>query len=349
MNKKIPVGVLGCTGAVGQKFITLLNDHPLFYLSDLVASENSAGKTYVEQVKWREVQPISKETANLPIKSYPAQLTAKILFSGLDSSVAGVIEKHYAQQGHWVISNSKNHRMDADVPLVIPEINASHFALIKQKSEGFIVTNPNCVIAILAIALYPIYRKFGLEKVLVTTMQAVSGAGYPGVPSLDILGNIIPHIADEEEKIQTELFKIFGCYQNSVITPAEFKLSAICNRVPVINGHTLAISFSTKIKATKKELCDTMQENWQLNLPSSPEKTLIYIEDAKRPQPALDLASGRGMTVTAGNLRPCNVLDWKFTAFGHNTIRGAAGAAILNAEYLLQVLKLNPKATGAEQ
>jgi aspartate-semialdehyde dehydrogenase len=341
MNKKIPVGILGCTGAVGQKFVSLLTNHPQFVITDLAASENSAGKKYIDCVKWHEPTPIPEDIASLTIKKCDSKLTAKILFSGLDSSVAGEIEENYAQQGYYVISNSKNHRLAPDVPLVIPEINSAHFALIKHQqqqlnSSGFIVTNPNCAIVVLALALYPIHKKFGLEKVIVTTMQAISGAGYPGVASLDILGNVIPHIKDEEEKIQIELLKIFGTLTNDKIVPADCKISAMCNRVPVQNGHTMAISFATKTTAAKEEIISSLQDYPTLNLPSSPKKVVSYFADALRPQPLLDLNSGNGMTVSVGNLRACNVLDWKLTAFGHNTIRGAAGAAILNAEYLVQ-------------
>jgi aspartate-semialdehyde dehydrogenase len=333
MNKKIPVGILGCTGAVGQKFIALLANHPWFTITDLAASENSAGKKYADHVNWHESTPIPADIAELIIKKCDAELTAKILFSGLDSGVAGTVEKHYAQQGNCVISNSKNHRMEPDVPLVIPEINPEHFCLIEQQksrsdSGGFIVTNPNCSTIVLALALYPIYQKFGLEKIIVTTMQAISGAGYPGVPSLDILGNVIPHIKDEEEKMQTELLKIFGDYA--------CKVSAMCNRVPVQNGHTMTVSFTTKKKISANEIISSFEDYPQLNLPSSPPKVVQYFAEPNRPQPILDLNSGDGMTVSVGNLRPCNALDWKLTAFGHNTIRGAAGAAILNAEYLVK-------------
>jgi aspartate-semialdehyde dehydrogenase len=340
MSQKIAAGILGCTGVVGQKFIALLEHHPWFKITELAASERSAGKNYAEQVKWHEATPIPKDISHLPIKKCTDQLNAKILFSGLDSSVAGEIEIHYAKQGHCIISNSKNHRMNADIPLVIPEINSGHFELIKQqpsfKSGGCIVTNPNCSAIVLALALYPIYRKFELTKIIAATMQAISGAGYPGIPALDILGNVIPHIEDEEEKIQTELLKIYGEHENGQITLADCQISAMCNRVPVYNGHTIAISFATKNKAAKEELISTYQNYPRLNLPSSPAEVVRYLDDVSRPQPALDINTGNGMTVSIGNLRPCNILNWKLTAFGHNTIRGAAGAAILNAEYLVR-------------
>jgi aspartate-semialdehyde dehydrogenase len=332
-NEKITVGVLGCTGAVGQKLIVLLTNHPQFELVEIAASENSAGKKYGSVVNWKEPAALPKQIANMAIKQCSENFTAKILFSGLDSSVAGTIETNLAQKGHIVVSNSKNHRMDEYVPLVIPEINADHFALISAQKQhnhttGFIITNPNCATVILAIALFPIYRKFGLQKILVTTMQAISGAGYPGVPALDILGNVIPYIAAEEHKLETELLKIFGKVTSAAqIKTADFKISAMCNRVPVYNGHTLAISFTTQEQVTRAALVAALRD--------FPE-CLQYFDDPARPQPLLDVNAGHGMVVSAGNLRPCNVLDWKLTALGHNTIRGAAGAAILNAEFLIK-------------
>jgi aspartate-semialdehyde dehydrogenase len=341
LDKKIKVGILGCTGAVGQKLISLLENHSWFETSELAASENSAGKKYSERVNWKEAKPIPENVKNLVIKNCNEKLDAKILFSGLDSSVAGEIEEFYANEGCVVVSNSKNHRMVSDVPLIIPEINHSHFEMINQQRKrfsknGFIVTNPNCSTIVMVLALYPVYKNFGLEKVLVSTMQAISGAGYPGVPSLDILGNVVPYIKDEEEKMQTEPLKIFGEYKNGEVEFADFTLSAMCNRVPVQNGHTTSISFKTRKEVTKEEIIKSFDTYESLGLPFSPEKVVIYFEDPARPQPILDLYNGNGMTVSVGNLRKCNVLDWKMTAFGHNTIRGAAGAAILNAEYLVK-------------
>jgi aspartate-semialdehyde dehydrogenase len=339
MNKKIKTGILGATGAVGQKLIALLEKHPWFEVVEVAASEKSAGKVYSERVNWKEATPIPADVGTMKIKKCLDPLKAKILFSGLDASVAGDVEEHYAKLGHVIVSNSKNHRMNEAVPLVIPEINNEHLLLInKQKTQGrgFIVTNPNCSVTMLAVALYPIFKKFGLDKVLVTTMQAISGAGYPGVPSLDILGNVIPHIAGEEEKIEKEILKMFGIMKNNKIKPANFKVSALCNRVPVYNGHTLAVSFSTKKTAQEKEIITALKSLSALDLPSAPSEVIKYFKEANRPQPLLDINSGKGMTVSVGNLRRCNVLDWKFTVFGHNTIRGAAGAAILNAELLVK-------------
>ena len=341
MINKVKVGVLGCTGAVGQKFVSLLENHPFFELTELAASENSVGKKYVDRVNWKEAKSIPEEVKNIIIKSCDEDLDAKILFSGLDSSVAGSIESFYASKGYAVISNSKNHRMSGNVPLVIPEINHSHFDLIRsqtsfQSSGGFIVTNPNCAIVVMAMTLFPVHRNFGLSKVMVTTMQAISGAGYPGVPSLDILGNVIPHIAGEEEKVETESQKILGTFTGENIDFADFKVSACCNRVPVREGHSIAISFETKQKATKEQIVNSLRSYKSLGLPSSPKDVLVYFDSPYRPQPLLDVNSGNGMTITAGNLRKCNILDYKLNAFGHNTIRGAAGVAILNAEYLFQ-------------
>lgn len=341
MNR-IKAGILGCTGAVGQKLISLLGEHPLFEISALAASEISAGKIYGKHVNWKEQGDIPKMAENSVIQKCDEELDAKVLFSGLDSSVAGEIEEFYAGKGYAVISNSKNHRMDDDVPLIIPEINAAHTALIENQkkrfsSGGFIVTNPNCSTVVLSVALYPVYKNFGLERVIVTTMQAISGAGYPGVPSMDILGNIIPHIKDEEEKIETEPQKIFGELKNGRIEFADFKISAMCNRVPVRDGHTMTISFDTKKKAQREDIIKALKSYDNLNLPSSPEYVLKYYDNPYRPQPFIDSDTGNGMTVTAGNLRRCSVLDWKLTASGHNTIRGAAGAAILNAEYLIKM------------
>lgn len=338
--KKIKVGVLGCTGSVGQKLVRLLSSHPFFVITELAASETSAGKRYGNVVKWLENEEIPAKIANLEVKLCTNNLESKILFSALDASVAGEIETMLADSGYFVISNSKNHRMDADVPLVIPEVNASHLNLIhiqKNRSKGFIVTNPNCSTIVLSLALIPLYRKFGLKRVSVTTMQAISGAGYPGVPSLDILGNIIPYIEGEEEKIETEILKIFGEVRNSSIKFADFKVSASCNRVPVRDGHLMSISFETERKATKEEILDSITEFNRKIQEESGNSVLHYITEKARPQPLLDVNRNNGMAVTIGNLRRCAVLDWKFTALGHNTIRGAAGAAIKNAEYLLKL------------
>jgi len=338
--KKIKVGILGCTGSVGQKLVRLLSSHSLFEISELAASESSAGKKYGDVVRWLESEEMSDRIANLVIKQCTNDLESKILFSALDASVAGEIESMLAENGYIIISNSKNHRMDSDVPLVIPEVNASHLKLIhiqKRKGKGFIVTNPNCSTIVLSLALIPIYRSFGLKRVIVTTMQAISGAGYPGVASLDILGNIIPYIENEEEKIETEILKIFGNMENDSIKFADFKVSALCNRVPVRDGHLMSISFETEQKAKEEEILASIYEFNQKCKEENGLTVLHYMSEKGRPQPLLDVNRSGGMAVTVGNLRKCSVLDWKFTALGHNTIRGAAGAAIKNAEYLLKM------------
>lgn len=339
-TEKIEVGILGCTGMVGQKLISLLCNHPLFQVTSIAASASSCGKIYSEHVNWKEAKDIPPDVGKMKIKECGDVLKEKILFSGLDSKVAGEFEESYAKNGHIVISNSKNHRMNNDVPLVIPEINADHLKLIetqkrKYNSSGFIVTNPNCTITVVAMALFPIYKKLGLSNVFVTSMQAISGAGYPGVSALDILGNVIPYIDGEEDKVETEMLKIFGKYNGNEIKFADFKVSAMCNRVPVLNGHTIAISFETREKADREYMVNLLSGYEDIGLPYKLQSVLRYFEDKRRPQPALDLLNGDGMVVSVGNLRKCNVLDWKFTAFGHNTIRGAAGASILNGEYIV--------------
>lgn len=364
-SEKIKVGILGCTGAVGQKLISLLDNHPFFAITEIAASENSAGKLYKEAVSWREATPIPQSVQNLTVKNCLPNLDCKILFSGLDSNVAGSIEETMAKAGYIVVSNSKNHRMADDVPLIIPEVNAAHFKLIEHQkkrwnSGGFIVTNPNCSTIVLAVALSPIYNLFGLSKVLVTTMQAVSGAGYPGVSSMDIMGNIIPHIKDEEEKIQTEPLKILGSFnkdgkdREGKINYADFKISAACNRVPIRDGHTLSVSIETQKKVSKEEIVSafsSFNNSNNLNLNFASDNIIDYIDEPGRPQPLLDLSKNNGMTISIGNLRKCSVLDWKFTALGHNTIRGAAGAAILNAEWLVEnnYLEHDQKAKGESE
>lgn len=340
MNKKIEVGILGATGMVGQKFIDLLRDHPWFEITCLAASDNSREQKYSERMntKWKMINPISPKIADMIIKGCKESLPAKMLFSGLDSSVAGDIEEFYAKDGHIVISNSKNHRMDKDAPLLIPEINADHLDLLKyQQNKGKIITNPNCAVIGMALALAPIQKTFGIDKVTVTTMQAVSGAGYPGTAALDILGNVIPYIHEEEEKIETETLKIFGRLVNEVIESADIKISASCNRVAVVDGHTECISFSLKRKAGLEEIKEEIKKFnplKDLNLPSAPNPPIIIMEDVFRPQPCYDIGYSGGMAVVIGRIRKCPVLDYKMTILSHNTVRGAAGAAILNAELL---------------
>lgn len=339
-NKKIPVAVLGATGSVGQKFIELLNNHPWFEVAEVAASERSAGKKYKEAVNWILSFPLPENVGNLIVKDCVPNLTSKITFSGLDSSVAGEIETQFAEEGYYVISNSKNHRMDDDVPLLIPEINPDHLELVKeQEYKGLIVTNPNCSVIGLAIALKPLHDNFGIDAVNVVTMQAVSGAGYPGVSSLDIIDNVIPYIGgNEEQKIETEPLKILGTYENNKINFSKFKISAQCNRVTVLDGHTEAVQINLKKKASIEEIKKVWKEfrsvPQEMNLPTAPVNPIYFFEEDKYPQPKLHRNLDKGMAVSIGRLRKCSLFDYKFVVLSHNTIRGAAGGALLNAELM---------------
>lgn len=346
---KIPVGILGATGAVGLKFIELLKDHPWFSVACLCASDKSAGAPYGELMKIRGKTPISvpENAADIIVRGCDENLPAKILFSALDSSVAGDVEKFYAERGHIVISNSKNHRMDKDVPLVVAEVNADHIEIMKnQKTPGKIITNPNCSTIGMVLALAPIQKKFGIEKIIVTTMQAVSGAGFASFSSLDIEDNLIPYISGEEEKMEKETLKIFGKFEEGVIKDADISLSASCNRVAVIDGHTECVSFKLRNPAAVEEIKEAIKNFNPLkdiNLPSAPCPPIIIKEEEDRPQPKYDRDISGGMAVVVGRLRKCPVLDYKMTVLSHNTIRGAAGGTILLAEYLAaKGLKVRP-------
>ena len=346
--------MLGATGTVGQKFITLLQDHPWFEIGALGASEFSAGQTYGQAAasKWRQCVPPPQAVASMKILSCkPELMDCDLAFSGLEPSAANEVEKAFAAYGIPVISNTRNYRMEPDVPLLVPEVNPEHAELVLlQKKRGwksFIVTNPNCVVAPLVMALKPVLDEFGLSKVMVFSMQAVSGAGYPGVASLDILDNVIPHIGGEEPKVEAEPLKILGALKNGVVQSAPFKISAQCNRVAVCDGHTINVSFATKKKTSIQAIRDALEGftalPQRLKLPSAPQPPLIYLEDNFRPQPKLDRDAGRGMAVTVGRLRDCPVLGFKMVVLGHNTVRGAAGAAILNAELLLRQGYIKPR------
>ena len=328
---------------VGQRFIQLLEDHPWFEVAWLAASERSSGLSYAEAARWKLNTPIPERVAAMRVHEAVPDGSPKAIFAALDASAAREIEPKFAEAGRAVITNSSAFRMQADVPLVVPEVNGDHLKLIDQqptrkRNGGYIATNPNCSAIGLVMALAPLHRRFGLEAVFVATMQAVSGAGYPGVASLDILGNVIPFIANEEEKLEAETKKLLGELRNGAIKEAGFKISAQCNRVAVEDGHTESVSIKLKEPATHAEIVEAWSSfrsrPQELGLPTAPRQPVIYNSGVDRPQPRLDVNHGAGMSATVGRLRPCNLLDWKFTVLSHNTIRGAAGAALLNAELL---------------
>jgi aspartate-semialdehyde dehydrogenase len=343
MTAKIPIGILGATGIVGQRFVQLLEHHPWFEVAWLAASDRSEGRLYAEAARWKLRTAIPQQVAEMRVSPASPEGAPKVIFAALDASIAAEMEPRFADAGCAVITNSSALRMQKDVPLVIPEVNHDHVKLLecqgwRKKSGGFVVTNPNCSAIGLVIALAPLQHAFGLDTVMVVTMQAVSGAGYPGVASLDILGNVIPYISKEEEKMEEETRKLLGTLNGSGIVMGRFGMSAQCNRVAVEDGHTESVS----VKLTKKAKPEEIIEAWnafrslpqEMKLPSAPEQPVRYMAPSDRPQPRLDVDAGNGMTTTVGRLRPCGVLDWKFTVLSHNTIRGAAGAALLNAELL---------------
>jgi len=345
------VGILGATGMVGQRFIQLLANHPWFNITWLAASERSAGKTYAEACKWKLDTPLPAHIAQMTLQPNVPELATgelpRIIFAALDAEIARELEPKFAAAGCAVISNSSAFRMTHDVPLVVPEVNADHLGVLERQatrsaSGGYIVTNPNCSAIGLVLALKPLEEAFGIDSLFVTTMQAVSGAGFPGVASLDILGNVVPYIKNEEEKMQEEVGKLLGNADARGFHPLDAKVSAHCNRVAVIDGHTECVSIKLKTRATYEEIVAAW-ESFQplsgkghegLHLPSAPLFPVEYAAEEARPQPRLDLMRGNGMATTVGRLRPCTIFDWKFVLLSHNTIRGAAGAAILNAEIL---------------
>jgi len=345
MTSKISVGILGATGTVGQRFIQLLHEHPWFEITWLAASDRSAGKLYPEAVKWNLATPIPAKIATMKVSAaVPDKSTPRLVFAALDATAAQQIEPAFADAGHAVVSNSSAFRMAEDVPLVIPEVNADHVELIRSQQwykdkGGFMVTNPNCSAIGLVLALAPLHRRFGIEKVFVATMQAISGAGYPGVASMDILGNVIPYIANEEHKMEEETRKLLGSIKGSSVVPADLVVSAHCNRVAVEDGHMESVSVKLRQTASAEEIIAAWNEfrclPQKLKLPTAPEQPVIYETAPDRPQPRLDRDRGRGMSSVVGRLRPCNIFDWRFTILSHNTIRGAAGAAVLNGELLL--------------
>ena len=342
MQTRIEVGILGATGMVGQHFIKFLQGHPWFELKWLGASDRSAGKKYKDAMTWHLPGGVPTTVADLIVEECQPGNAPRLLFSAMDASVATEIERAFAQAGHVVVSNSKNHRMERDVPLLVPEINPDHLKLVPEQQrargwKGQIVTNPNCSTAVLTMALAP-FKQFGIRKVLVTTMQAISGAGYPGVASMDIIANVVPLIGGEEEKMEQETQKILGEFAGDSLRPLAAKVSAHCNRVPVVDGHMVATSVELEQKPDEAALIDAIESYrgvpQKKSLPSAPPLPVQYMREKDRPQPRRDVERDNGMAVYIGRLRECRVLDYKFIALGHNTVRGAAGAAVLNAELM---------------
>lgn len=342
--KKLPVAILGATGLVGQRLIELLLDHPWFEISTLAASDNSVGKKYGDAAKWHLPFDLPPSVRAMIVQPCEPGMDAAIVFSALPSDVAGDIEENFAARGYLISSNASNHRMDADVPLVIPEVNPEHLDLIRvqrarRNSNGAIVCNPNCSTIHATLALKPLADAFGLTRVIVTTMQALSGAGYPGVASLDILDNVIPFIGGEEKKLESEPLKLLGKFENDGIVYADTKISAACNRVATRDGHleTVSVEFSTKtnIDQVRRAMLQFTGEPQALDLPTAPAHPIIVRDEPDRPQPRLDRDAEKGMASVVGRLRECSVLDYKFVVLGHNTIRGAAGGTVLNAELMV--------------
>lgn len=345
-KEKIKVGVLGATGSVGQRFMQLLDGHDWFDVVALAASSRSAGKLYSSAVNWKQAVPIPEKMANITVSETsvdaPDFKDVKIVFSGLDAQYADQIEEDFAKKGVAVFSNARCHRMDADVPILIPTVNKEHLAMIEKQKElrgydkGFIITNANCSTTAMAIGLKPLAATFGIDKVVVSTMQAISGAGYPGLSGMDILDNVVPYIGNEESKMETESLKILGKVEGGHFVDADFSVSAMCNRVHVLDGHTECLSVKLKKEATVEEVIEAYKHypsiTRDLGLPSSPAHDVVYNPAPDRPQPRMDRMVGNGYTVTVGRVRDCNIHDIRMVVFGHNTIVGAAGGSILNAE-----------------
>lgn len=345
MSRKYRVGILGATGTVGQRFIQLLEGHPQFELTALAASGRSQGKTYAEACSWRLAGDMPQTARPLTVAAPEPPLDCEIVFSSLPGEIARETEEKFARAGHAVISNSSALRMDEDVPLLIPEINHEHLALIDRQRErrgferGFVVTNPNCSTIMLALALAPLHARFGVEAVVATTLQALSGAGYPGVPSMDVTDNVLPYIGGEEEKIETETGKILGRLSEGGIEHAAFPVSAQCHRVGVLEGHMAAVRVKLARRASREELREALATYssipQELKLHTAPARPILVRDEEDRPQPRLDRDAEGGMSVTVGRILEDRVMDYRFVAASHNTVRGAAGAAILNAELLV--------------
>lgn len=341
MPRKYRVGILGATGTVGQRFVELLGNHPLLEVTALAASDRSAGKPYSEACAWKLPGSIPEGVRDIIVQPIEPPLDCEIVVSSLPSSVARETEESFARAGYPVISNSSSYRMDEDVPLLIPEINPEHLGLIDRQREnrgfttGFIVTNPNCAVMSFAPPLAALHNRFGVDEVIVTTLQAISGAGYPGVASLDITDNVLPYIAGEEPKVEIEAQKILGTFAAGVIEKADFTVSAQCFRVNVIDGHVASVRVNLKETTTLEEVVDAMRSFPSADLHSSPKPFIEVSEEPTRPQPRLDRDKGNGMTISVGRVFPDNIFDYRFVALSHNTVRGAAGGAILNAELLI--------------
>ena len=344
VKKKWRAGVLGATGIVGQRLVKLLAGHPWFELTEVAASERSSGMTYAEAVRWHLETPIPEVARDLVVKGVEPVLECDFVFSALDSSVAGPVEVDFARAGYPVVSNSKNHRMDADVPLLIPEVNASHLDAIpvQQKNRGydagFIVTNPNCSTAGLVLVLKPLAEAFGLERIFVVTLQAISGAGYPGVASMDIQSNVVPFISGEEEKMEAEPQKLLGKWDGARFVEAGVGISAHCNRVAVLHGHLECVSLGLKKIASLDEVREALRtfevDEELASLPTALRHPVVVVDEEDRPQPRRDVEAGEGMAAVVGRIRECPLHDVKLTLLSHNLVRGAAGAALLNAELL---------------
>ena len=342
MQNRIEVGILGATGMVGQHFIRFLQGHPWFDLKWLGASDRNTGKKYRDAMTWHLAGGTPDTVADLTVQESKPGNAPKLVFSAMDASVATEIERAFAEAGHVVVSNSRNHRMEQDVPLLVPEINPDHLKLVpgQRKARGWkgqIVTNPNCSTVVLTMGLAA-FKPFGITRIVAATMQAISGAGYPGVASMDIMGNVIPFIGGEEAKMEQETQKILGELRGDRIEPLPARMSAHCNRVPVVDGHTVCVSVEFSAKPSLADLRHAIDAFTGVpqsrRLPSAPVRPIIYLEEANRPQPRKDADRERGMTASIGRLRECPVLDYKFVCLGHNTVRGAAGAAVLNAELM---------------
>ncbi len=340
MGPKVRLGILGATGTVGQRMIALADGHPQFVVTAVAASERSQGRPYGEACVWRLPGEMPAAVRSLPVRSPEPPLDCDLVLSSLPAEVAGDVETQFAEAGYPVVSNSSSHRMDAGVPLLVPEINPGHLALLEPRGGGgFIVTNPNCSTIMLALALAPLQARFGVEAVVVTTFQAISGAGYPGVASLDIMDNVVPFIANEEEKIERETLKILGRVGGGAIQPAGFPVSAQCHRVPVVDGHLAAVRVRLSRSAEPSDLREAFTSfrgpPQELALPTAPACPILVRHEPDRPQPRLDRDSGAGMSITVGRILRDRVMGHRFVVLSHNTIRGAAGAALLNAELLL--------------